>query len=231
MTASDVSAPQPSQSFWATDREWFADGLPDLFYGLAFLVTALFFFVWGGFGVGFVLFVGLGLGSGNFFRGALAAAKAALADPAPAAALRRAGRRPGWGTVVKIAILALLVVLAVARAVRLDITADVPALAWSIERWWTLILTVPIPLMFVASAFQLRLPRHLVVGVVALVGALAGPLLGLAWRDALALAAAVLGIVLVATGAAALGLHLRDREVPRSAEATSGDGGAFGSTR
>ncbi len=85
--------------------------------------------------------------------------------------------------------------------------------------------------MFVATAFQSRLPRHLVVGAVALLGAVAGPLLGLAWRDALALAAAVQRLVLVATGRWR-SAHTWGTQVPRgSAEAMPGDGDAFGSTR
>lgn len=150
------------------------------------------------------------------FREALATAKAALAEPAPGAAFRRLWRwrPPRWRTAGTLLLLAPLVVLAANRVSRREPSAGLPALTWSIGRWWTLALTVPIPARFPASAFQRRPARHLLVGVVGLAGALAGPSLGLAWRDALAFVAADLGLALVATGALALRAFLQSRRRP-----------------
>jgi hypothetical protein len=69
-----------------------------------------------------------------------------------------------------------------------------------VERWLPLLLSSLIPLWFVISGLLNRLPRHLIAGIIGAAGAAAGPLLGLAWRDSLALAAAVLGVVLLVDG-------------------------------
>lgn len=196
------------------DKAWLADGVPDLFYGFAWLFTALFFFVWGAFVPALALaFLLLGGGRG-FLQTAIAAAKAGLADRESGAVRRALRLLPPWRTAGFLAFLALFVALAWVRVSQPggpDVAGDAPS---TLARWWPALLTVPIPLMFVASWRQLGLPRHLVVGLVSLAGALAGPLLGLLWRDSLALAAAVLGAALVTAGALALRAFLRRRPRP-----------------
>lgn len=196
------------------DREWFADGLPELFYGGAFLATALFFFVWAEFSVLPIVVLFWGVVGDGLFRNALTAAKARLHEPGAGAVRRGRPRLPRWRLAFLLALLALFVALAVVRVGRLESPSAVPVLAWTLERWWPVLLTVPIPLLFVASSVQLRIPRHLVVGLVSLVGGVAGPLLDFPWRDTFALAAAVQGGVLVAAGGAALRAFRRAQSRP-----------------
>jgi hypothetical protein len=59
------------------------------------------------------------------------------------------------------------------------------------------LLSGPVPVWYFLSGVIHQVPRHLLSGTIALAGAVAGPLLGYAWRDSLALAAAVLGAALI----------------------------------
>lgn len=184
------SAPYPTRR--TVDRAWCADGLPDLCDGAAFLVTALFFYVRADFGVAGTFLVA-GVAGVSGFREALATTKAALAEPAPGAAFHRLcrSRPPRQRTAGTPLLLAPLVVLAANRVSRLEPAAGLPQLTWSIRRWCPPVLTVPIAACSVASAFRLRFPRHVAFGLVGLggAGAVAGPFLGLAWRDGLPIAA------------------------------------------
>jgi hypothetical protein len=148
--------------------------------GIASLVTALFFFAWSGFDLA-VLLVGAApmLFGKRFF------------SQAPAG---------GWRLLAQLSIVAILITLAVARLVALRDGGMLSAASSDVERWLPLLLSSLVPLWFVISGLLNRMPRHLLAGVIAAAGAVAGPMLGLAWRDSLALSAAVLGVVLIVDG-------------------------------
>jgi len=193
------------------DREWFADGLPDLIYGLAWLVSALFFFAWAEFGIAFFLaFLALHP-AGGLFRGMLATAKLRLSNPEASGPRWWLPQLSRWRAILLGATVLVLTALAVVRLSRLGEADRLAADASALERWWPIVLTAPIPLAFVASWRRLGLPRHLAIGLAGLAGAVAGPLLGLAWRDALALAAATLGSALIVSGGLTLRAYLRSR--------------------
>ncbi len=145
--------------------------------GIASLVTALFYVAWSGFDLA-VLLVGAApmLFGKRFF------------SQAPAG---------GWRLLAQLSIVAILITLAVARLVALRDGGMSFTASSDVERWLPLLLSSLIPLWFVISGLLNRMPRHLLAGVI---GAVAGPMLGLAWRDSLALSAAVLGVVLIVDG-------------------------------
>lgn len=176
------------------------EALNEIAGGLAALMAGLFFFAWAGFDLALMFVATMPwITRGRFVP--------SLADAASKRGPITRGSRPpfvpefsGWRRTVLLALVVVLVVLGAARIAALS-QGSMRFMAESeIERWLPLLLTAVIPCWFVISALLNRLPRHFLAGAIGLAGALAGPLLNLAWRDSLALAAAVTGFVLLADG-------------------------------
>lgn len=187
----------------------FEDGLVELLAGAATLFVALFFFDWAAFPV-----VGAFLGAAlllvvPFLRGALAAARAAIVQAGSASDFSWVARISRWRGTALVGLLGLLVALALVRLGSWGRSARGAEGASMFERWWPLLPMVVPPIVLFSSAWRFGLPRLAVAGSVGLVGATMGPLLGLAWRDSVALAAALLGAALAVTGGTTLRAYRR----------------------
>lgn len=169
----------------------------EIVYGFAWLATALFLFVWSGFDLA-ILLAGVVpiLTGGGLFRSIIGADGAELA-PMRSHCLPFDVALARWRLAGLVGLLGVLIVLALARIAALSGGESSSVAGSDAERWLPLLLSASIPIWFLLSGVIHRVPRHLVVGLVALAGAVAGPLLGIAWRDSLALAAAVLGVALI----------------------------------
>lgn len=107
---------------------------------------------------------------------------------------------PRWATWSLSVLLPLFLLLPVARLAGLGAAPGIDGAASSDERWWSLLGTMVGPLTVLRIWWRFRLPRRAVVGLVAFAGALLGPALGLDWRDAIALATAVLRVAFLVGG-------------------------------
>lgn len=203
---------EADRRFW---REWYRDGLPEIFLGLFSLAAGAFLtagtrFRWV-FAIVPLLFL---VGSTSRLPNLFFAAKARISDP-------RTGfvrpRQPDWllrgrnriAFVVAAGIAANLIRVVGPRvADRLD--DAVPWLAW----FWPALLTVPGALMSFAMWRQYGSRRFLWIGVVALVGALWGPLMQWPATDAIALALIAQGVAMLASGGITLRSFLRSHPRP-----------------
>jgi hypothetical protein len=163
-----------------SERDRCLEGLDELIGGFAALITALFFVAWSGFDL-VILLVGAApmLFGKRFF------------SQMPSRS---------WRLLAQVSFVAVLAILAAVRLAALRSGGLGSTATSDVERWFPLLLSSLIPLWFVISGLLNRLPRHLLAGFICAAGAAAGPLLGFAWRDSLALAAAVLGVVLLVDG-------------------------------
>jgi hypothetical protein len=176
------------------------DALLEVSRGLAGLAVAMFLFAWSGSDwAPVLLLVALPFSVGHFVP-----LHAAIVSPdAGFSRQLRAIFGPalaGWRLVATALMVIALVMLSFARIVELGRSGALPLAQTSAERWFPLLLTTLLPLWFVISGLLYRVPRHLFAGAIGFAGAAAGPLLGLAWLDSLALAAAVISLVLIADG-------------------------------
>lgn len=185
------------------------DGLLDLYIGVIAVTIALMFDVWSIFS------------SSVAFASALVTSVATVShlivEHSRASAIANGRGRlslkvpamPRWATWSLYALLPLSLLLAVARLAGLGSAPGIDGAASPGERWWSLLGTIVGPLIVLRVLWRFRLRRHAVAGLVAFAGALLGPALGLDWRDAVALATAVLGGAFLAGGWWTLRAHNR----------------------